>query len=145
MDALANIIARMSPLRDDFSIEIIYNPFILDNITNLRVFYDDQQIPSFMENANIFKDATIDEEEHEKTLQDAANASKGNLIPKGVMSLEKLYNLQNRFQGPVNAKTHRSTLSHEHINLGIDKDLKYVNLGTCCTWKERQAFIHLFK
>jgi len=32
MDALANIIARMSPLRDDFSIEIIYNPFISDSV-----------------------------------------------------------------------------------------------------------------
>ena len=46
-----------------------------------------------MANANMFKDAVIDEDEHEKALQDVANASKGNLIPKDVVSLEKLYYL----------------------------------------------------
>jgi len=41
-DALANYAARFSPLRDDFSIEILYKPSILDNITNLHTFNDDQ-------------------------------------------------------------------------------------------------------
>ena len=93
----------------------------------------------------MFKDAAIDEDEHKKALQDAANASKGNLIPKGVVSLESLYDLQNHFWGPVNVKTHNSTLFHEKIYLGTERDLKYVNLGTCCTPQERKAFICLFK
>ena len=41
-NALANIASRMSPLRDIFTVEILYRSFILDNITNLRVFDDDQ-------------------------------------------------------------------------------------------------------
>lgn len=84
-------------------------------------------------NANVFKHASIDEDEHEKALQDAASASKGNLIPKAVVSLEKLYDLHNCFWGPVNDKIHSSTLSHDHINLGTDKGSKYVNLSICFT------------
>jgi len=55
-------------LREGISIEIIYKPSILDNITNLRIFYDDQQLLCFMVNANVFKDVTIDEDENEKAL-----------------------------------------------------------------------------
>jgi len=40
-DALANVVARLSPLRDNFSIGIVYKPYILKKITNLHVFYDD--------------------------------------------------------------------------------------------------------
>jgi len=41
VDALANVVARLSSLRDGFSIEILYKSFIPDNITNLRIFNDD--------------------------------------------------------------------------------------------------------
>jgi len=37
-----------------------------------------------MANANIFKDAAIDEDDHEQYLQNETSISKGNLIPKGV-------------------------------------------------------------
>jgi len=68
VDALENIAARMTPLRDRFSIEILYKPSIPDNITNLRVFHDDEQILHFMANADVFKDATIDEDINERSL-----------------------------------------------------------------------------
>lgn len=83
-----------------------------------------------MVNVDVFKDATIDKDEHEKALQDAAYKSKENIMLKGVVSLERLYDSQNRFQGPINVKTHSSTLPHEKINLGIEKDPKYVNICT---------------
>jgi len=41
-DALANVADRMLPLQDVFSIEILYKPFFLDNITKLHIFYDGQ-------------------------------------------------------------------------------------------------------
>lgn len=69
-----------------------------------------------MENDDVFKHTMIDEDEHEKAFQDAVSGSKGNLIPKGVISLEKLYDLQNHFWGPVNVKSNSSKLSHNHIN-----------------------------
>ena len=94
---------------------------------------------------DVFKDATIDEDEHEQSLQSTIDDSKGNLIPKGVVSLKKLYDLQNRFSGPNNTKTHSSTLMHEQINLGTYKHLKFMNLSTCCTLEEWKAFVRLFR
>ena len=46
-------------------VEIIYKTYVPDNVTNFR---DDKQILDFMENNDVFKDAEIDEDEHEKAL-----------------------------------------------------------------------------
>jgi len=46
-----------------------------------------------MTNVDFFKDEAIDEDEHEQSLQAAVDNKKGNLIPKGVVSLEYLYDL----------------------------------------------------
>lgn len=67
INALTNVASRMSPIRDRFTIEILYKLSIPDNITNLCVFNDDQQILHFMANTDVFKDATIDAE-HERSL-----------------------------------------------------------------------------
>lgn len=42
-------------------------------------------------------------------------------------------------------KTQSYTLMHEHINLGTNKDLKFFNLSTSFTSKEKQAFVYLFR
>ena len=57
-----------------------------------------------MANAHVFKDTTIDEDVHEQSLQYTPDDSKGNPISKGVVSLEKLYDLENHFKGPKNTK-----------------------------------------
>jgi len=46
-----------------------------------------------MVSVDVFKDASIDKNEYEQSLQVAAHDKKGNLIPKGLVSLEKLYDL----------------------------------------------------
>ena len=68
-NAFENVASIMSLIRDRFTIEILYKASIPDNITKLRVFNDGQQILHFMANADIFKDATIDDVEHEASLQ----------------------------------------------------------------------------
>lgn len=85
----------MSPLRDRFTIKILYKPSIPNNITKLCIFGDDQHILHFMDDINAFKDAAADEDEHGQPLQDPADGKKGNLIPKCVVSLNRLYDLQN--------------------------------------------------
>jgi hypothetical protein len=44
-----------------FSVELIYMPSMLDNITNWRVIADDDQIINFITMEDTFKDSTIDE------------------------------------------------------------------------------------
>jgi hypothetical protein len=67
-----------------------------------------------------------------------------NTIPKGVVTLEKLFDLKDKFKKSSNVKTHSSTLGHEMINLGTIENPKNVNLGTCCTEEEKHAYLKLF-
>ena len=53
-DLLATSAARLVPTNNRCSIELLFMPSILDNITNLRVFDDDQQILEFLMNDDTF-------------------------------------------------------------------------------------------
>ena len=77
---------------------------ILDNVTNLRVFDDDQQIIDFLTNNETFKDSVIDYEEHQ------ANLQSGNFMPKGVKMMEGLFDLNNKFRRPSNVKKNSSSM-----------------------------------
>lgn len=48
-----------------------------------------------MDNVDVFNYDSIEEDEHNKILQEAPNTMKGNIIPKGVVSMEKPYDLHN--------------------------------------------------
>ena len=109
-----------------------------DMITNLRVFDDDQQIIECLTNDEVFKGAIIDDEEHQ------AEMKYDNFIPKGVRTLEKMFDLNEKFRRPTNVKTHSSSLQFELINLGTETNPKFVNLGKCCSLAERDKFIRLF-
>jgi len=91
------------------------------------------------------RNAAIDEDKHERSLQVGMEIKKGQLIPKGVVSFKKLYDLQELFQGPRNSKTHNSNVMNELNNSGTEQDLKFINLNMCCTHHEQQAFVCLFK
>ena len=56
-----------------------------------------------------------------------------------------MFDLDNKFRNPVNAKIHSSSLQFELINLGIEAKPRNVNLGKCCSPCERSKFISLFK
>ena len=71
----------------------MYKPSIPNNVTNWKVFDDDQQIVDFLSSQNTFKGMAIDEANHEKSLFDLFN-----IIPKSVISLEKFYELQDKFR-----------------------------------------------
>lgn len=86
-----------------------------------------------MANVDTFKDEVIDEDDHERSLQEEASSKKGHLILKGLESLEKIYDLQECFEGPKNNQAHNSIMILVLINLGTELDLKFVNIGMCCT------------
>ena len=108
-------------------------------VTNLRVFDDDQPILECLMNDDTFKGEIIDDEENQAELKF------DKFIPKGVGTLEQMFDLNNKFRRPANVKTHSSSLQFELINLGTQVEPKYVNLGKCCSLGERNKFISLFK
>lgn len=59
--------------------------------------------------------------------------------------LEKLFDVQICFRDPPNTKNKISTLLHEKINVGIESDPKFVNIGLGCSSMERKTLINLFK
>ena len=71
-DLLANVASKLFPTEglspDAFSFELLFKPFVPDNITNWRVFDDDQQIISFLHMEETFQGAVIDECTHDDNL-----------------------------------------------------------------------------
>jgi hypothetical protein len=156
---LANVASKLLPAEgfspNAFSVELMFRPSILDNITNWRVFDDDQQIINFMHMEDTFQDVVIDENTHNENLCDfsvisdprSAETSSDlvNSIPKSVVRLEKIYDLHDKFRGVVNYKTNSSSLLYETVNLGTQDNPQNINLGKGCSQEERSTFIKLFK
>ena len=92
VDLLTNTASRLilpkglSP--QNFSIELMYRPYIPDNFMSWKVFDDDHQILDFLSAQNTFEGMAIDEANHEKSLSNPSN-----IIPKFVISIEKFYHL----------------------------------------------------
>ena len=124
--AVANLLATSAttlvPDNNRCYTELLFRSVVPYNITNLRVFDDDPHILEFMENEENFKGTLIDEEEHQ------ANLQSGNFIPRGVRTLEGMFDLNKKFRRPTNVKTHRSSMQFELVNLGLEAEPKYVNL-----------------
>ena len=66
-------------------------------------------------------------------------------MPKNIIRLEKLFDLQDKFKNLTNTKTNSSSLKYEAINLGIEKNPQNINLGINCSPAKRETFIKLFK
>jgi hypothetical protein len=145
---LANVASKLIPsegiMSDTFSMELLYKPSIPENITNWRVFDDDQQIISFLHLEDNFKDFVIDEGQHDQDINydspdstDQAMGSKAtpiNNIPKNVVRLEKLYDLQYKFKKVTNwTKINSSAMQFEVINIGTSSIPQNINLGKNCS------------
>ena len=91
-----------------------------------------------MKNDEIFKGATINDEEHQ------AEMKYDNFIPKGFRTLEKMFDLNEKFRRPANVKTHSSTLQFKLINLGTETAPKFMNLGNVVRQqKETSSSVYL--
>ena len=83
---------------------------------------------------------TIDETDHEKYLSDLSN-----IIPTSVISLEKFYDLQDKFIQTTNYKTENSTLNYTAVDMGAEQEPHFINLGVHCSHHEKIRFIKLCK
>jgi hypothetical protein len=66
-------------------------------------------------------------------------------IPRGVVNLENLFDLRERFKNPKNVKTSSSCPAYEVINLGTVDNPKNINLGKSLSPEEKKAYLKLFK
>ena len=123
---------------DTFSIELMYRPSLPDNVTIWKIFDDDVQILDFFTTHDTFKYFNIDEVKHEKSLYD--NTFPSNWIPKSVLNLERIYDLQFKLKGNPSCKTQSSTLNHRTINLGTKKNPQFINIGLTCSPEEERKF-----
>jgi ribonuclease HI len=135
-DLLANVASKLLPADglspNAFSVELLFRPSIPDNITNWRVFEDDQQIINFLHMEETFHGAVIDEQTHNDNLRDftvipnpkppEALSDMVNFIPKSVARLEKFYDFEDKFKKMVNCKTNSSSLTYEKVNLGTNEN-----------------------
>jgi ribonuclease HI len=140
-DLLANVASKLLPAEglspNAFSVELLFRPSVPDNITNWRVFDDDQQIINFLHMEETFQGAVIDERTHDDNLHDftvipnpkspEALSDMVNFIPKSVVRLEKFYDFEDKFKKTVNCKTNSSSLSYEKVNLGTSENPQCIN------------------
>ena len=96
------------------------------------MFDDDEQIIDFLTNDEVFKEFVIDDEEHQEDLQ-TGELTKRNFMPKGVRTLEEMFDLHIKFRKASNVKTNSSSMQYELINLGTKVEPKYVSFGKCCS------------
>jgi hypothetical protein len=138
---------------DTFYVEILCRSSIPDNITNWRVFYDDQHIINILHLKGTFKDSIINEGQYDQIMnigitdqaQQSYQPSLSNNIPKNVVKLEKIYDLQDMFKRETNYKTNKSSLQFEVVNMGTRNTPQITNLGNNCFLNERQYVMKLFK
>jgi ribonuclease HI len=159
VDLLANVASKLLPTEglspNAFSIELLFRSLIPDNITNWRVFDDDQKIINFLHMDGTFQGAIIDEGTHDENLYNftvisdlRSPESMSNLInsiPRSGVRLERFYDFRDKFRGLVNCKTNSSSLTYETVNLGTKENPQNINLGMGCFEQERSTFIKLFK
>ena len=90
----------------------------------------------------------IDDEKHEALLQASTSEEKpkhSNTMPKNIVRLEKLLDLQEKFKRPTNTKASNSSLLYKVVNLGTKQNLKNINLGKSYTSTKRATFMKLFR
>jgi archaellum biogenesis ATPase FlaH len=93
VDLLDNVASKLIPfeklLLDTFSMELLYRTSILDNLTNWRVFYDDEKIIIFLHLEGTFKDSIIDEDQHDGEMDVDVSVSINQSIEKNITNLIK--------------------------------------------------------
>ena len=88
-----------------YEVEVHYRPSILDNIKHWHVFEDEEKMKIFLEIVGEFSNMEIDADEEEVESENSSERNweekvagnkvlqlKGNIIPRGLVPLERLFN-----------------------------------------------------
>jgi hypothetical protein len=138
-------------------VELLYKLSVPNNISNWKVFEEDERIINFLTNQDNFKDLAIDDEIFQEKLVEtnpyvqkpeidqSTDKPRSRMIPKGVSNLENLFDLRERFKGSMNTKTGSSCPMYKTINLGTPKNLKNINIDKTISKEERKTYLKLFR
>jgi hypothetical protein len=105
VDSLDTTALRLSPLEDyeasRFTMELLYEPSVPNNISNWKVFEGDEHIIKFLTNQDNFKNLAIDDEVFQEKstrtnprTRQPIGKSKSHTIPKGIANLESIFDLK---------------------------------------------------
>ncbi|KAH9324013.1 hypothetical protein KI387_044470, partial [Taxus chinensis] len=126
------LIPHLDFSQDKFTIEMIHRPSVPDNANNWQVFNDDQHLLSFLElrdnfdqlyfegGGNLPRECVPPNEgdSKEEMDHDGCIKLKGNKIPKGLVSLEELFDKHDGYIKSKASKGAQQSADYENINIG---------------------------
>ena len=136
-----------------YPIELRYRPSVPDNIKHRKAFHDDLEIKQFLELTGEFSTSIIDEDEAIETYQILSFSKnsidnhniielKGNLIPKGLVPLERLFSKYDTLSNPTIQSSKENVISY---NIGTEGEPKLVKICKVVSAEERKKYIKLLK
>ena len=151
-DALAKVASSLKiPMNSSnkFEIHVKHHPTIPDNQRYWQVFQDDEEIKDFLLNKGKFKETSIDVENNAGKGNGLDEAQinkmdilqlKNNVIPKGLIPLEELFDQDDLARKPTLQPTEKGV---EEVNIGIAATLKMVKLSKALPPKIKDKYITL--
>jgi len=151
-DALAKATSSLKiPMNSSnkFEIHVKHHPTIPDNQRYWQVFQDDEEIKDFLLNKGKFKETSIDVEKDEgkRNGLDEAHINemdvlqlKNNVIPKGLIPLEELFDQDDVARKPTLQPTEKGV---EEVNIGTAVAPKMVKLSKALPPKIKDKYISL--
>jgi len=152
VDALAKAASSLKiPMNSSnkFEIHVKHHPTVPDNQRYWQVFQDDEEIDDFLQNKGNFKETSIDVENDD----DKGNATddvqinqmdvlqlKNNVIPKGLIPLEELFDQDDVAHKPTLQPIEKGV---EEVNVGTTANPKLVKLSKALPPKIKDKYISL--
>ena len=157
VDSLAVAASTFHPPQNPllrYEIEVRYRPSIPDNIKHWQVFEDEEQVKRFLKIVGEFSNMEIDsceeEEEAENTSENKWEEKvaghkvlqlKGNVIPRALVPLERLFN---RNDVPLQPNKVVEENQVEDLYLGTNADPKIVKLSKKVPEEYKELYQNLF-
>lgn len=134
--------------RDFYTVEMIHRPSVPDNDRHWKVFDDDGKIIAFLEGRPPFSDLKFEgSRNHNGTPRDDPEVIQleGNVIPRGLVTLEILFDKEDRRKEKVEDTKSSNCSGYEKVNIGSEGIPKMVLIGKDLTSEEKEEFMKFLK
>jgi len=145
-DALAKAASNLKiPMNSSnkFEIHVKHRPAVPDNQRHWQVFQNDGEINDFLQNKGEFENVLMDAEHDDGSNELQINQMevlqlKDNVIPKGLIPLEELFDHDDVARKPTLQPTEKGV---EEVNIGTAQEPKTVKLSKSLTPKVKEEYI----